>query len=238
MKFYRNLSIVCLILGIAMIIGGVINDGHNYVRLDNIKWVRNITFIGNVGSGSSTDFTQDYEISNITKLSLDVSALDVNIINTEESTMRIEGIGVSDNGKISFDHDEIEIEMTAPRKFFHNNEAKLNIYLPKGHSFRDVEIDSAACDMDVEELNSDEISINCDAGDTTFNRLDSRKIELESKVSDIKLNLVGNRQDYVVDSDVNISNVNIQDNDGIIIGDRVIELEVNVGNVNVTFLGV
>lgn len=239
MKFYRNLSIVCLILGLAMIIGGAINGGAKEASfLKNFKWARNVAVFTDFADGSEINFSQEYELNSDAKLVLDVSAMDVNIIRTEDTKIKIEAFEISDNSKIEFNNNKLEIKMGPPHKFFSTSGAELNIYIPQNYNFSKVEMDVAASDVDVEELNADKIDINCDAGDINFNRLNSKEIDLEANASDVSLGLTGNVDDYDVDKDATLSDINIPRQSGHNYHySRSLDIEVNVGDVDVTFLG-
>lgn len=121
----------------------------------------------------------------------------------------------------------------------------VNIIVPKGTVFKEVELNIGAGQADIDELCADKISVEVGAGQAKLSYLDTKKFEAETGAGQISANLVGSEEEYSYNAECGIGEIKIGNSSIGGLGgeknvtnpgaDRQLDIECGVGQIEISF---
>lgn len=170
----------------------------------------------------------------------------------------------TDDGRTEMEMSGSCLEITQKdRKLFRQVGKAIKIYVPRGYSFEEVEMDLGATDFQADSLNAREISAQVGAGVLCFNgqitardsswevgmgvlelkALDSERIQLETGMGTARATLRGNQQEYELDGTLGMGSLDFGDFSGNMPGEhlvneggvRTVEVSCGMGKVEIDF---
>lgn len=245
MKVYKKIAIVCLILGVIACIAGVALGAFDEVNLLGVSnYARNISF------GKEITINEELNLDRNMDLSLEIKACNGEIVYYDGNTIKLEGNGVLKSSEFVRDRNEIEVTLKG------KNTGNFKLYIPRGYSFNEVDLDIDASKVNIENINCMTLDLDSSSSDVVFDKVNCNNgveidnnlgnlnyhdllcggLEIDNNAGNIVVVLRDKRENYRVNRDGNFSNINIAGDDSYN-GYKSLEVETNVGNVNISFKG-
>ncbi len=184
------IGIVLSIIGFSLGAKEIVNIGWNGGKFDVI-----------FDDDATTDSikSDDATFTGIEKLNIDLKYVELNIKEAEGNEIKVESINVPDDFKCYSDGNELVIESKKEYKHWKKHLTRVNVYIPKGTKFEEVEIEVGACDSTFDTIETEELSLSIGAGALTVDKM------TVSKSSDI---MVGAGE--VIIKDLEAQNANLE----------------------------
>ncbi|MDD8049310.1 MAG: DUF4097 family beta strand repeat-containing protein [Thomasclavelia sp.] len=252
MKTYRRVSLVLLIVGILLCCVGIGMGGHQKLMSSASSLNRYLVF--NFEKGES--FTKELELPSNSNLSIKVEGVNSNIEYYDGTTIKVETNNVSSEYDFSSANNEINMEFEGCTNL--SSRSKVVIYIPKDYMFNNVNItveasdfkfDSLKCnqfiyDSDAGNLKAEDlectgkVSLEGDAASIDISLISCNGLDLDMNAGNIKTVLAGNRDDYCINKDADVSTVTIEnEHHGENHGSKIVNVDCDAGNVEIKFKG-
>ncbi|NLK75794.1 MAG: DUF4097 domain-containing protein [Clostridiales bacterium] len=208
--------------------------------------VNTAIFASNIISGNIFNYNKEEGYMNFSENFTDVTNLDINIdagvlIIKEGTTFVVEGMNVSDDFSATVGRDgTLKIKESKARKVLNNifnwatwsnnnSKTRVIIYLPKDFVAESVRIESGACNIDIEALDTDKLIIDAGAGNIKGSQMKIDKLDLDGGVGNI---IFSNVIFQDIDIDCGGGNLEI---DGELYGNN--QIDCGLGNVTLLING-
>lgn len=163
--------------------------------------------------------------NSITNLDIDLKYTKLNIINSNDYKV------VTNNKYLKIDKVNNTLKIEENRKLFSKSfkNSELTIYIPNDKTFRDIDIDTGAGAIKMENINSEELDLDLGAGKVTINYLTvSKKADIDSGVGSLNINSGSINN---LNLDMGVGEVNIK---GILTGKN--DIDAGVGSLNIELI--
>lgn len=249
-KYIMIFSLIIFIIGLLLCILGGIMGGKMHWSFE---------------SGESETISKDFE--EVDNINIKLNYGSFNIKNGEK--FKIEGL-VSKNANFKTEINDGTLEISNTRKFWNlfsafdkNPEQKLTLYIPNNFDLKNCNIDIGACELNIEELKTENLKVSVGAGNCLISKLDcnectfnigagdldvvakiNKTIKIDCGVGDAKVVLIGLKKDFDYSVDNGVGSIDIAGlrYDGLGTGgkldnhsDKKIIIDCGVGSVNVDF---
>lgn len=182
-------------------------------------------FLGFETNTNSTTEEQTILDNSIINLDIDLDYTKLNIINSDDYKV------VTNNKYLKINNVNNTLKIEEERKLFSKSfkNSELTIYIPNDKIFQDIDIDTGAGSINMENISSEELNLDLGAGKVAINYLTvSRKADIDSGVGslDIYSGSINN-----LNLDMGVGEVNIK---GILTGKN--DIDAGVGSLNIELI--
>lgn len=200
-------------------------------------------------SDSANGQEKEQIFSNITKIDAELDYASMEIVGSEDENIRVV---LSDGAKriqCRQDGDTLEISDDDANLFSaifsnKNENVKIRVEIPEKMLMRKTELQVGAGEIRVENLNTDELDIDCDAGSIEFCGTILHAADVECNVGEINMSLMQEEREFNYQVECNVGSISIGSNtmEGIATertidngAGKQMDVECNVGEIHISF---
>lgn len=235
MKKLKYFILGSIIVAVVLLVSGSILGGFD--QLDTLY--QRGEFDIEVPFVETVDIKNEY--SNIENLEIDCQIGTVDIVEYEETVIKVEGKNISSTIKVEKDNDTLVIKDGSQLNRlinFNNDDTGITIFVPFNYHFDKVELEVDAGKMNVANIYARDLEVNVDlgsfdadnlvvenakidvdAGDIMINYLDSLDSEFKCDLGDIDVTLAGLESDYDYKTDCDLGDITISNYESDILKD-------------------